>query len=70
MTKILINSRGAVAEVTFFQKTDFPESIVMPSKIRSIVNFYAKALQRFPEKYLWEYCGFGFHWSNFILSNV
>ena len=28
----------------------FPKSVVTPSKIRTVNNFYAKALKRFPEK--------------------
>ena len=41
---------------------------VASSEIPTVVNFYAKALKRFPEKYFRGYCGFGFHWSNYILS--
>ena len=30
----------------------FPKSVVTPSKIRTVINFYAKSLKRFPEKLL------------------
>ena len=33
-----------------------------PSKIHTVINFYAKTLKRFPEKYFRGYCGFGFHY--------
>ena len=47
MTKILLNSQGFVIEATFFQIVTSPKSVVTPSKIRSVINFYAKALKRF-----------------------
>ena len=46
----------------------FPKSVVTPSKIGTVINFYEKALKRFPEKHFHGYDGFGFHWSNYILS--
>ena len=67
-TKIILNSRGFVIEVTFFHKIIFPKSVVTPSKIRSVINFYAKALKRFPEKHSRGYRGFGFHRLNYFLS--
>ena len=68
MTKILLNSRGFVIEVTIFHTIIFPKSVVTPSKIRSVINFYEKALKRFPEKYFCGYRGFGFHRLNYFLS--
>ena len=46
----------------------FPKSVVTPSKIGTVINIYAKALRPFPEKYFRGYRGFGFYWSNYILS--
>ena len=46
----------------------FPKSVVTPSKICTVINFYAKALKRFPEKRFRVYRGFSFHWSNYVLS--
>ena len=40
----------------------FPKSVVTPSKIRTVTNFYDKVLKRFPEKCFRVYRGFGFHW--------
>ena len=40
----------------------FPKSVVTPSKIRTVTNFYDKLLKRFPEKCFRVYRGFGFHW--------
>ena len=68
MTKILLNSRGSAVEVIFFHTIIFQKSAVTPSKIRSVMNFNAKALKRFPEKYFRGYRGFGFHWLNYFLS--
>ena len=48
----------------------FPKSVVTLSKIRSVINFYAKALKRFPEKRFCVYRGFSFHWSDYILSKI
>ena len=42
--------------------------VVTSSKIRTVINFYAKPLKRFPEKYFRGYCRYGFRWSNYILS--
>ena len=41
----------------------FPKSVVTPSKIRTVINFYAKSLKRFPEKLFGVYRGFSFYWS-------
>ena len=41
----------------------FPKSVVTPSKIRTVINFYAKSLKRFPEKLFGVNRGFSFHWS-------
>ena len=49
----------------------FPEKVivspksVVTSKMRTVINFYAKALKHFPEKRFRVYRGFSFHWSNF-----
>ena len=51
MTKILLNSQGFVIEATFFQTVTSPKSVVTPSKIRSVINFYAKALKRFLSRF-------------------
>ena len=37
--------------------------------IRSVINFYTKALKSFPENNFCRYCGFGFHWSNTFSRN-
>ena len=42
----------------------FPKFVVTPSKIGTVINFYANALKRFPEKRFCVYRGFSFHWSN------
>ena len=47
----------------------FLKSFVTPSKIRTVINFYPKTLTRFPKKYFRGWRGFGFYWSNYILSN-
>ena len=46
----------------------FPESVATPSKIYTVINFYAKAFKRFPEKLFRVYRGFGFHCSNYVPS--
>ena len=46
----------------------FPKSDVTPSKTRTVINFYTKALKPFLEKHFRVYRGLGFHWSNYILS--
>ena len=51
MTKILLNSRGFVIEVTFFHRIIFLKSVVTPCKILSVINFYIKALKRFAEQH-------------------
>ena len=38
----------------------FLKSVVTPSKMRTVINFYAKTFKGFPEKYFRGYCGFGF----------
>ena len=38
----------------------FPKSAVTPSKMRTGINFFAKALKGFPEKYFCRYRGFAF----------
>ena len=43
------------------------KSVVTSPKIRTVINFYAKAIKRFSEKHFCGYCWFGFHWSNYIL---
>ena len=68
MTKILLNSRGFVIEVTFFHTNIFLKSVVTPSKILSVINFYIKALKRFAEQYFRGYRGFGFYCLNCFLS--
>ena len=68
MTKIRLNSRDFVTEVTFFHIIPFPKSVVSPSKILRVINFYAKTLKRFPEKYFRSYRGSDFHRSNCVLS--
>ena len=60
MTKILLNSSGFVAEVTFFRIIVLPKSVMMLSKITSVINFIAKALKHFSEKYFCGYRGFDF----------
>ena len=62
MSKNSTNSRDFVIEVTFFNIIVFLKSVVTPLKIRT------KTLKCFPEKYFRRYCGFGFHWANYILS--
>ena len=59
--KILLNSGGLVIEVTFFLVTVFLKSVVKPLKIRAVINFYAKTLKRFPEKYFCGFYGLGFY---------
>ena len=39
----------------------FPKSVVTPSKTGTVINFYAKALKRIPEKRFRVYRGFSFH---------
>ena len=68
MTKVLLNSRGFVIELTFFHVIIFLKSILTPSKIRGVTSFYAKALKRFPEKYFSGFRGFGSHWLSYFLS--
>ena len=65
---ILLNSQDFVIEVTFLHIIIFKKSVVTPSKIHTVISFYAKALKCLPEKYFRKYWGFGFHWSNYILS--
>ena len=52
----------------FFHIIVSMKSVVTSSKIRTVINFYAKAIMRFSEKGFRGYCGFGFHSSNYILS--
>ena len=52
----------------FYHIIAYMKSVVASSKIRTVINFYAKTIKRFPEKYCHGYCGFGFHCSNYILS--
>ena len=42
--------------------------VVTSSKIRTVINFYAKAIKRFPKRNFHGYCRFGYHWPNYILS--
>ena len=44
------------------------KSVVTSSKMRTVINFYAKTIKGFPEKYFHGYWGFGFDWSYYILS--
>ena len=67
--KILLNSRDFVIELTFVHIIAFMKSVVTPSKIRTVISFSAKALKCPTEKCFRRYCGFGFHRSNYILSN-
>ena len=41
----------------------FPNSVVTASKIRTVINFYVKALKRFPQNRFGVYRGFSCHWS-------
>ena len=50
--KVLLNSWGSVIEVTFFHIIVFLKSVVTSSRKNTAINFYAKALKRFPEEYL------------------
>ena len=67
MTKILLNSRGFVIEVTFFHTIIYPKCCDA-TKNTQVINFYAKALACFPEKYFRGCRGFGFHRLNYFLS--
>ena len=58
---ILLNSRDFVIEVTFLHIVAFLKSVVTPSKIHTVISFYAKALKYLLEKYFRRYCEFGFH---------
>ena len=75
MTKILTHE-VLLLKLSFFyilpssEKNDkvivFRKPVVTPSKIRTVINFYAKALKRFPEKGFHVHREFSFHWSNYI----
>ena len=47
-TKVLLDDKVIV----------FPESVVTASNVRTVINFYAKILKCFPEKYFRIYSGF------------
>ena len=69
VTKVLLNSQSFVIEVTFFHTIIFPKSVLTPSKIRTAISFYAKALKRFSEKFFSGFRGFRFHWLTFLSRN-
>ena len=48
----------------------FPKSVMTPSKIRTVINFYAKALKRFPGRCFRVSRGFSFHWSNYPVLKI
>ena len=47
--KILLNLQDFIIEVTFIHIIIFLKSFMTPSKIRTVISFYAKALKCFPE---------------------
>ena len=51
-----------------FSNICFSEIVVTPSKMVTDVSFYANVLKRFNGKYFRGYRGFGFHLSNYSLS--
>ena len=55
-------------EVTFFHSIVFQKSDVMLSELLSYQILY-KGLKAFNWNIFRGYCGFGFYWSNYILSN-
>ena len=50
-SKVLLNSRDFVIEVTFFHIIVFLKSVVTPWKIHTVISLYTKALKFLPEKY-------------------
>ena len=52
----------------FFHIIVSMKSVVTSSKIRTVINFYAKAIKRFPKRNFHVYWRFGYHWPNYILS--
>ena len=51
-----------------FSNICFSEIVVTPSKMLTDVSFYTNVLKRFTGKYFRGYRGFGFHLSNYSLS--
>ena len=68
MTNVLLNSGRFAIEITFFHTILFPKSVLTPSKIRTVISFYAKALKRFPGKLFRGFREFGFHWLSYFFS--
>ena len=74
MTKFCVRDENLLRRKIFPDKIfpdkviAFPKSAVTPSKIYTVINYCAKALKHFHEKYFRGYCGFGFHCSNYTLS--